>query len=123
MPKVLDWSLKPNPVETEYILIEKPKGRRLKDAWVAMQDLDARLNVMNDVVRIEKKLVETRLAHYGSLYYKDFYLEGKDVIDPAKPVPGLEMEAASRFVIGPTTESFFCSRKGQEPASDRGPCM
>ncbi|RHZ48909.1 hypothetical protein CDV55_101627 [Aspergillus turcosus] len=109
VPRVVAWSspvLQPNPVGSEYILMERVRGRQLSGVWDAMSEAQ-RFGLVKSLVEIESKLLSAQFTHHGSLYYKDTYLYGK--------------EPTAKFVIGPTTERSFWEDEKRALDIDRGP--
>ncbi|KAF7166804.1 hypothetical protein CNMCM6106_002502 [Aspergillus hiratsukae] len=118
VPEVLSWSSpsQHNAVGAEYILMERVRGRQLSEVWDALSEAQ-RFGLVKSLVEIEQKLANVKFALHGSLYYKDTYPHGRSIIDPTEP----EQEAASKFVIGPTTQRSFWEDEKQELGIDRGP--
>ncbi|QMW30713.1 hypothetical protein G4B84_006094, partial [Aspergillus flavus NRRL3357] len=102
VPKVLAWSSpssESNPVGAAYILMERVNGRQLSEVWATLS--------------------KKQRFGIGSLYYKDACPNSYDAVDKTQ-LPILKQEAASRFVIGQTTERSFCADERQEQGV-RGP--
>ncbi|GMG43378.1 unnamed protein product [Aspergillus oryzae var. brunneus] len=122
VPKVLAWSSpssESNPVGAAYILMERVNGRQLSEVWATLSEKQ-RFGLVKSLVEIERKLVNTIFTGIGSLYYKDACPNSYDAVDKTQ-LPILKQEAASRFVIGQTTERSFCADERQEQGV-RGPC-
>ncbi|KAI9934488.1 hypothetical protein MW887_000102 [Aspergillus wentii] len=119
VPTVLDWSSVSNPVGAAYILMEKAKGRQLSEVRDTMSTAQ-KFGLVKRLVEIERRLVSTRFARHGSLYYKDSYPDGNDILDSTE-MPKSEMKAISKFVVGPTTEISFWEDERRELDIDRGP--
>ncbi|KAB8270561.1 kinase-like domain-containing protein [Aspergillus minisclerotigenes] len=114
VPNVLAWSSpssESNSVGVEYILMERVNGRQLSEVWVTLSEKQ-RFDLVKSLVEIERKLVSTRFIGNGSLYYKAACPNSYDAVDQTE-LPMLKQEAASRFVIGPTTERSFCADERQ----------
>jgi hypothetical protein len=94
-------------VGSEYILMERVRGRQLSGIWDAMSEAQ-RFGLVKSLVEIERKLMSARFTHHGSLYYKDTCPHDK--------------ELTAKFVIGPTTERSFWEDEKRELDFDRGPC-
>ena len=117
VPKVLGYSsVKTNPVGAEYLLLEKIEGIPLSDRWFTM-DTKARVQVMRQIVDVEKRFFDIRLPASGSLYYRKDLTPSEYTI----PVPGVS-QAADGFVIGPTAQYEWWYRERAALATDRGPC-
>ncbi|EIT76082.1 hypothetical protein AO1008_02241 [Aspergillus oryzae 100-8] len=122
VPKVLAWSSpssESNPVGAAYILMERVNGRQLSEVWATLSEKQ-RFGLVKSLVEIERKFVNTIFTGIGSLYYKDACPNSYDAVDKTQ-LPILKQEAASRFVIGQTTERSFCADERQEQGV-RGPC-
>ena len=67
---ILAWS-SPSPelnsVGTEYVLMERVNGRQLSDVWATLSKKQ-RFGLVENLIEIEKKLVNTRFTGHGSLY-------------------------------------------------------
>jgi hypothetical protein len=106
----MGWSspLQPNPVGSEYILMERVRGRQLSGVWNVMSEAQ-RFGLVKSMVEIERKLMSAQFRCHGSLYYKDTYPHGKELTE--------------KFVFGPTTERTFWEDQKRGLGIDRGPCM
>lgn len=107
-----------NPVEAEYILMERCEGVELGKVW---DDLSwrNRLNIVKTLVGYEKAFASASLPMYGSLYY------AKDLPSPSAAQyldhtgTGDRTEA---FVVGPTTNRTFFDQGRDSVEVNRGPC-
>lgn len=72
VPKVYSRSSsgRDNEVGTEYIIMERAKGRPLTDCWFDLTPKE-RLKLVTSYVDMEKKLFSFPFGAHGSLYYKD----------------------------------------------------
>lgn len=67
MPKVLAWDGKDsNLAESEYIFMEEAEGTQLEEVWPDME-LDEKVNVVDDVITIQKKLQCASFSRFGCL--------------------------------------------------------
>ena len=117
-PRVLAWSsdTSTNPVESDYIIMEKAEGVELDEVWNGLTP-DLKRGVVSELVRIEKLYMKKMRGGYGSLYYRsdaeadktrDLYVDG--VRD-------------EKFVLGPATPtSYWRDGKADMDSIDRGPC-
>ncbi|EAW06852.1 uncharacterized protein ACLA_085470 [Aspergillus clavatus NRRL 1] len=97
VPKVLAWSADAaNSVGAEYIIMEKIRGVALSEKWEVMNTLE-RYKIVDQVVQIEKELVNISFPAYGSLFLRDSL--------PATcrqyPLPA-ELDPEGLFCIGPS---------------------
>ncbi|KAF2822687.1 phosphotransferase enzyme family protein [Ophiobolus disseminans] len=104
VPRVHTWNshAQSHPVGAEFIIMEKTEGVPLSLVWDKIE-LDQRLNVLLDLVSIQKRWLSVSFSHYGGLYYaKDVqpspgfhYVKDRKVInDPvfaSIPAPGREV--------------------------------
>lgn len=57
-----------NPVQSEYIIMEEAAGVQLSQVWDTLP-LKTKLEIVKDLVNIEKKLLSISFTRYGSLYF------------------------------------------------------
>lgn len=67
-PRVLGYSIDDSPFGAEYILMERPPGRPIGDAWFDLSEQE-RLTILTQIVKLEAKLFATNLPASGSIYY------------------------------------------------------
>ncbi|OJJ51118.1 hypothetical protein ASPZODRAFT_148466 [Penicilliopsis zonata CBS 506.65] len=106
VPRVYAWSSRAseNPLGAEYILMEKQAGVVLTDVWDTIKGKQ-KVQILDQVVDIERRLAATKFSKFGSLYYKD----------------DLPKIRSKRFGIGPTNHrSFFDFGRGDLDI-ERGP--
>ncbi|RLL93367.1 hypothetical protein CFD26_102036 [Aspergillus turcosus] len=122
VPRVYAWSSRASetPLGAEYILMEKQAGVVLTDVWDTIKGKQ-KVQILDQVVDIERRLAATRFSKFGSLYYKD------DLPDNSDSSSFLYLDATGNevrsriFGIGPTNHhSFFDFGRG-ELDIDRGP--
>lgn len=64
VPRVYSWNAQPdNPVGAEYIVMEEAPGTMLDSIWVELP-LEERINIMKDLISIEKKLLSVSFSKY-----------------------------------------------------------
>ncbi|KAJ9299928.1 hypothetical protein DTO271G3_2812 [Paecilomyces variotii] len=98
--KVLAWSSDAsNPVGSEYIIMEKAKGRQLIEYWGDM-DLSSRFGLIRNLAQMESSLASRKFPGYGSLYFRDrFDCDSSGFIS---------MDDDDMYCIGPYyTETWF----------------
>lgn len=70
VPKALAWCCDASdPVGTEYILMEKAKGRPLVEVWGELDQLQ-KFRVIQNLAYLESQLASQRFPAYGSLYIR-----------------------------------------------------
>ncbi|KAL3460871.1 hypothetical protein BJX64DRAFT_289811 [Aspergillus heterothallicus] len=72
VPRVYAWSSRAseNPLGAEYILMEKQAGVVLTNVWDTIKGKQ-KVQVLDQVVDIERRLAAIKFSKFGSLYYKD----------------------------------------------------
>ncbi|ORY16031.1 hypothetical protein BCR34DRAFT_640576 [Clohesyomyces aquaticus] len=99
-PLVYGWSSYiDNPVNAEYILMERSEGVELGKAWHDIPWTE-RYEVVKSLAGYEKAFVSANLSMYGSLYYAKYLLN----LSPSQFISSVEStEEGEAFVVGPTT--------------------
>jgi aminoglycoside phosphotransferase (APT) family kinase protein len=70
VPKVLAYSLdQTNPVGNEYVILERLEGTPLSDQRFSM-DTKTRVNIMRQIVDVERRFMSIHFLVNGSLYYR-----------------------------------------------------
>ena len=122
-PKVLAWSSRreENPVNAEYIIMEKASGIELEKLW---EDITGRqkYDIVKQLVGIEKLFAATRFTSFGSLYYAEDAPMVSDSEILCVIEDGTEMQC-SQFAIGSTNNRMFFDEGRGTVHVDRGPCM
>ncbi|KAL9124557.1 MAG: hypothetical protein Q9217_006122 [Psora testacea] len=120
-PKVFAWSSRreENPVNAEYIVMEKVPGIELEKLW---GDITGRqkYEIVKQLIGIEKSFATTRFTSFGSLYYAEDVpkVSNNKILCVSKD--GTEMQC-SRFAIGPTNNRMFFDEGRGTVHMDRGP--
>ncbi|PLB55863.1 phosphotransferase enzyme family protein [Aspergillus steynii IBT 23096] len=122
VPKVYAWSSRAseNPLGAEYIFMEKQAGVVLTDVWDTIKGKQ-KIQILDQVVDIERRLATIQFAKFGSLYYKDDLTNNADSTSPLY-VDSTGNEVRNKtFDIGPTNHrSFFDFGRGALDI-ERGP--
>jgi len=80
VPRVLAWSSSPsNPVEAEYILMEKATGTQLFQKWDDL-DGDSRLSLIKQLTEIEHELASIHFPASGHLYLRESILKDSHIL-------------------------------------------
>lgn len=122
-PKVFAWSSRreENPVNAEYIIMEKAPGVELEKVW---EDITGRqkYEIVKQLVGFESSFASTRFKLFGSLYYAQDVpkVAGNETLCVNED--GTEMQY-SQFTIGPTNNRMFFDDGRGTVHVDRGPCM
>lgn len=121
VPKVYAWcSQATNPVQAEYIIMEKISGVQLEDVWGSL-DVDQKIVVVKQLAHHQKTWAATVFRHYGSLYY------AQD-LDPSisRTLHYVDQDGTEikdlRFAIGPSVGREFVDDGRCDAQYDRGPC-
>jgi len=114
VPKVHAWdSSAANPVGAAYMIMEKVEGKELELSWYDMT-VNERMDVMEKIVDVERKLFDIRFPAYGSLYFQGS-------LDPSiRTIPVTNV--GERFCIGPSTEYLWWYQSRNELKVNHGPC-
>ena len=119
IPMVYSWDSTPkNPVGSEYMIMEKAQGSPLQNTWYSMT-MGERLQMVENVVLLERKLFDISLPACGSIYFKD----DLPAATPVVAIPGrADDKASSKFCIGPSMEGSWWYSKRDKLGADMGPC-
>ncbi|RWQ91924.1 phosphotransferase enzyme family protein [Paecilomyces variotii] len=122
VPRVYAWCSRAseNPLGAEYILMEKQAGIILTDVWDTMKGKQ-KVQILDQIVDIERRLAATKLSQFGSLYYKGDLPNKWDTTLPLYVDSTGNEVRSEKFGIGPINHrSFFDFGKGELDIS-RGP--
>ncbi|PWY63891.1 phosphotransferase family protein [Aspergillus heteromorphus CBS 117.55] len=121
-PQVYAWNANVNnPVGSEYIIMEEASGTKLDDIWEVIS-LEEKIEIMKDLVQLEKKMLQVPLNNYGSLYFASTNIKGATPVDICADVSSeLKDKINRRFVIDPVAERHYWLKERAEMALDRGP--
>ncbi|TFK50484.1 phosphotransferase family protein [Heliocybe sulcata] len=116
MPDILDWSSKAeqNPVEAEYIIMEKATGVELSTVWFQLSEAQ-RNRFVAKWITLEKALMARLSGGYGSLYYRS------DVNSNQSRDLYVNDVREHEFVLGPSVERQFWTGERLDMELDRGP--
>ncbi|KAH6704046.1 kinase-like domain-containing protein [Leptodontidium sp. MPI-SDFR-AT-0119] len=99
VPRVLAWNSNPsNPVEAEYIVMEKAPGIQLFQTWDDL-DGDSRLSLIKQLTELEHQLASIPFPASGHLYFMESILKNKHILLDSSVDP------TSQYGIGPSWES------------------
>lgn len=121
VPVVLAYSCDPgpeNPVESEYIIMEKVEGVNLSTKWHDLGE-HSKESIIHSLADLQSKLLKIRFSQYGNLYFvKDLELFG------VTGVPLFTEKSAddNMYCIGPTTDASFWEGGRATMKLNRGPC-
>ena len=119
IPKIYSWSsMAANPVGSEYIIMERIEGRALADTWLTMT-VKERINIMEQIVKMEKILFGIRFPANGSLFFSDSLCADIKRVEMPRDNGVKDVD---KFCIGPSTEYLWWYRKRDELTANRGPC-
>ncbi|EZF34361.1 hypothetical protein H109_06017 [Trichophyton interdigitale MR816] len=114
VPKVYAWNphVPGNAVGAEYIIMEKAKGVLLSSMWPSMKK-DQRINLIKNLVALEKSLLAHSFQHIGSIYHKSDFdgVQNDRFFDT--PYAG--------YFVGPTTARIFTHDGRGKVSTDKGP--
>ncbi|KAJ8111744.1 hypothetical protein OPT61_g5732 [Boeremia exigua] len=123
VPRVLGYCATPdNPVGAEYIIMEEAQGTQLLGVWDTM-DLKDQVGIVNELVKLDGKLLSASLNRHGALYYRKDGFPGRVAAEVTGDIAeSLKADVANRFVVGPTVERAFWEKERAVMDVDRGPC-
>ena len=110
-----------NPLGAEYILIEKQAGVALTDVWDIIKGKQ-KVQILDQVVDIERRLAATKFSKFGSLYYKDDLPDNSDSPSPLYFDPAGNEVRSKIFGMGPINHRFLFDFGRGTLNIDRGPC-
>ncbi|KAH7930175.1 hypothetical protein BV22DRAFT_1028686 [Leucogyrophana mollusca] len=121
IPPVLAWSSRAEgtDVGAEFILMEKASGCLLSDVWGNLPRAERGV-FAKTLGECERRLLELKFTHYGSLYYKDDIpasLRAPTLLEGISP----DHELNSIFCIGPIARRDFWEAERGSMSIDRGP--
>lgn len=106
-----------NPANTEYILMQVCRGRKLGDIWFELGEM-ARTTLVKKLVEIEARLLQLEFPVGGGLYYIQDLKGNLDRVEIASRSPSKR----GTFCIGPDlTQSLWYGNRLALDTS-RGPC-
>jgi hypothetical protein len=116
VPKVLGYSTTmQNPVGTEYVIMEKLKGKDLGECWYQLPE-EKRLKIVAQIAKLEAIMFSIALPASGSIYYRH------DLDDGAASVEIPSRNGLKQLCIGPDAgQKWWYGRRSQLEVS-RGPC-
>lgn len=127
IPRIYSWSSEAsNSVGAEYILEEKAPGQPLGKIWDKLS-LEAKLDMVNQVVDIEKKFASISFPKHGCIYYEadlrssPGQYERLDLNDSSK-FESFQSKDPPLFAIGPSASPNHWEREKAKMKLDRGPC-
>ena len=112
VPRVLSWcsTRASTAVGAEFIIMEKASGIEVSKVWSQLSQTH-RLQLIDEIARIEKAKLEHPLPCYGSIFFRgDLGPETASVV------------IDDTFAIGPSLERIFWSAEREAMDIDRGPC-
>lgn len=117
--EVLAWSANAssNPVQSEYIILERIGGKQLTEVWENLQEPD-RLQLIRNFAQLESKLAEIEFPAYGALYLRDH-------LPPRLKEPGRTIDVDERYCLGPVYHGSWPGGYGANPEDYEqysGPC-
>ncbi|KAL8970844.1 MAG: hypothetical protein Q9197_003595 [Variospora fuerteventurae] len=121
VPKVFAWNsrIEGNPVNAEYIVMEKLRGVELETLWDDMPGRQ-KYEIVKQLVGIEQKFASTRFMSFGSLYYTQDVHEASHREKLCVTGEGLTIES-SQFAIGPSSSRMFFDDGRAMADVDMGP--
>ncbi|KAK0100514.1 hypothetical protein ONS96_007788 [Cadophora gregata f. sp. sojae] len=107
VPRVLAWNSNPsNPVEAEYIVMEKAPGIQLFQKWDDL-DGDSRLSLIKQLTELEHQLASIPFPASGNLYLVESVLKNKHI-----PVDS-SVDSTFQYSVGPSSDKSWDIDQGQ----------
>ncbi|KAK2777918.1 Phosphotransferase enzyme [Onygenales sp. PD_12] len=121
-PKILAWSSRrdDNPVQAEYIIMEKVTGKELSHVWDTLSGKQ-KYSIVQQIVQFEQKFASTRFAAFGSIYYADDLSPGESSRSAHLYTDANGPLTNSKFAVGPTNNRMYFDDGRSDVAIDRGP--
>ncbi|KAL2869488.1 phosphotransferase enzyme family protein [Aspergillus lucknowensis] len=122
VPRVYAWSSRAseNHPGAEYIFMEKQAGVPLTNVWDTIKGKQ-KVQILDQVVDIERRLATTQFTKFGSLYYRHDFADDSDSNAPLYLNSTGNEVRSQTFSIGPTNHcSFFNFERGALDI-ERGP--
>ncbi|KAK2810193.1 hypothetical protein FQN50_003163 [Emmonsiellopsis sp. PD_5] len=111
VPRVLTYSATAdNPVEAEYIIMERLYGDSLSQRWPGLSTAEMK-DVLKQIIHIETKMFSYKFPAYGSLY------RTRDVAG----ISHIRIPGSDQFCIGPIAKRQFWFGERKDLSLDRGP--
>lgn len=115
---VLAWSAtSSNPVQSEYIVLDKSTGRQLPGVWNNLNKVD-RFKLVGNFARLESKLASIRFPAYGALYLREH-------LPPRLKQPGRTIDVDDTYCLGPVYHGSWPGGYAANPEEYErfaGPC-
>lgn len=116
VPKIFAYSAtSQNPIGSEYMIMEKVKGKVLHDIWFDMTPQQT-LKIVEQIVEMESLLFSIDFPANGSIYYK------RDVPTEVETVEIPGTGDLDGFCIGPEVRSRWWYKEREHLPLDRTPC-
>jgi hypothetical protein len=119
IPRVLAYSCEPqNPVQSEYIILEKVDAVNLSSRWYDMDEAGQQA-IVESLAEMHSKLLNVQFSHYGNLYFTHDI--ARSLCAPT--LYSHESADDETYCIGPTADSLFWQNERVKLKIDRGPCI
>ncbi|KAG9683763.1 hypothetical protein KCU95_g13446, partial [Aureobasidium melanogenum] len=120
VPQLYAWAPSAeNAVGSAYIIMAKVEGQELEHTWYDMS-VSERMNMIEKVVQIERRLFQIQLPASGSIYHRTF-LDSQQGVDQV-PITTADTDE-NEFSIGPSNEYLWWYARRDEVAVNRGPWL
>lgn len=103
------------------MLEEKAPGKPLGSLWYQWP-MKHRLDMIAQIVEIERQLASTKFAKSGCIYFKGDIPESTSIDDIIVPSVSLHSSVLERFCLGPLTSSGLWRGERARMDMNRGPC-
>ncbi|KAI9674439.1 MAG: Phosphotransferase enzyme [Caeruleum heppii] len=129
IPRIYASSFDPsNAVGAEYIIEEKARGQPLGGLWYQWP-IESQLDMVSQVVELEKKLGSISFPKHGCIYYKaDLDRRGiaantlpPELLTTENITKPLDPSTLGKYAIGPLTDAKLWEGERAEMDMDRGP--
>ncbi|KAL9105601.1 MAG: hypothetical protein Q9227_009259 [Pyrenula ochraceoflavens] len=115
VPSVYDWSSSAsNAVGVEYMIMEKVQGIELQDLWYSMS-VKERMNIVGNIVDLERKLFEIPFPASGSIYFQD-----TKAVEDSNKIPIHTSMTQDQFCMGPSTEYLWSHQERDNTTANQG---
>ncbi|RMZ82285.1 hypothetical protein DV738_g1877, partial [Chaetothyriales sp. CBS 135597] len=115
VPKILSWSsVSANAVGSEYIIMEKAKGKLLSECWYSLER-EAKNHIISQIVDLEDLMASQSFAAHGCLFYQE------DIPTESQHPITTTGDTMPKFAIGPSVHPSLWEDERSQLHVHKGP--